>query len=913
MEKKSKSKSIFSLFSLDWDDKPKHRSDKYQQPAAASSSTKKHHESSRTSRSSDKVPPQPAPRIRSKSAKAELAVHVPSSQLQLRSTSKSSTKRHSGVMVQRTQSPFPSPHLAKKPSKTPDDVSIKDRNRNLKAIKDDQLLQQRNSPSESSRKRPDETMNPEVRYLPPNRELEDEDVEVALKKLETASTRHDRQSERQTTTRTTAYQNEEVSEISFSRDHSDSSLPTTPIIKRIADNREPPSDGNRPKTSEDVISVREPRRSEQLTHPATRAPPSGQSYQPHDTKKTQSTKEVRQSPGYNRHLLLREHGATTDLSPQVAVKVESINAVRGHAAEDGVIATSKVKRGHRWKEQRNGLPSTQSYGSTRNLTTVIGAESAGKRRMAAHDLTFETAVLSLIRLRRLEAKLRRNRDRYLQELQLFRGWDDNRHIHVLDQIAKSNRQMDELDPLIASLEEFINDQHTPPFIPEDEVLRYPVSFDQRRVFPSSFEATHQLPYNYGDPYGSAYHQRSQLQQSDLPKSFLDRKLAVLREGDSRVSRSVGRAGLHVQTSSYARPSILPNRQADASDIDRELDALTNQVRQLQLQKDSLQRNSADPQHQYPVDPEFETEKKTYASRRTVADEHLDKVTSLENERSQAPQTFTEVNMSKQFTGREFRVPSNGHVSSSIASTTSSSSTSEEVSVDEPYQYEDFTDATQYDSYLNESLTKLQNVMRDLEDDRDGSEPQPVFGTVNRYNTREMDRPSTLSSCGHPPLPPIRKTKTIASTRARRHHTISSENPSAIIAARRAYNNERYSDNEAMSDDIFPSRKSSLDDDADEAISYDYQIRLNSPDPISIPERYLDLEQEREVEDEIGLKRRKAKAEDIRRMLAVPEPGSSDRDQREREKLLRMTPILAREVTERSRRVALEAKNRSVGR
>ena len=42
--------------------------------------------------------------------------------------------------------------------------------------------------------------------------------------------------------------------------------------------------------------------------------------------------------------------------------------------------------------------------------------------------------------------------------------------------------MDELDPLIASLEEFINDQHSPPFVPEDEVLRYPVSYDQRKIF-----------------------------------------------------------------------------------------------------------------------------------------------------------------------------------------------------------------------------------------------------------------------------------------------------------------------------------------------------------------------------------------------------------------------------------------------
>jgi hypothetical protein len=42
--------------------------------------------------------------------------------------------------------------------------------------------------------------------------------------------------------------------------------------------------------------------------------------------------------------------------------------------------------------------------------------------------------------------------------------------------------MDELDPLIASLEEFINEQHSPPFVPEDEVLRYPVSLDQRKVF-----------------------------------------------------------------------------------------------------------------------------------------------------------------------------------------------------------------------------------------------------------------------------------------------------------------------------------------------------------------------------------------------------------------------------------------------
>ena len=53
-------------------------------------------------------------------------------------------------------------------------------------------------------------------------------------------------------------------------------------------------------------------------------------------------------------------------------------------------------------------------------------------------------------------------------------------------LCTSVLQMDELDPLIMSLEEFINEQHSPPYVPEDEVLRYPVMLGQRKVFPGVF-------------------------------------------------------------------------------------------------------------------------------------------------------------------------------------------------------------------------------------------------------------------------------------------------------------------------------------------------------------------------------------------------------------------------------------------
>ena len=133
MEKKSKSKSIFSLFALDWDDKPKHRSEKERHKERPSRATGKSDEPSGANKSQTPsshnewrsrskhekfspdpvpaLPPQPAPRTRSKSAKLE-----PESSVPMVKSSSSSTKRHSAVIVQRTESPFPSPHLAKKPA-----------------------------------------------------------------------------------------------------------------------------------------------------------------------------------------------------------------------------------------------------------------------------------------------------------------------------------------------------------------------------------------------------------------------------------------------------------------------------------------------------------------------------------------------------------------------------------------------------------------------------------------------------------------------------------------------------------------------------------------------------------------------------------------------------------------------------
>ena len=42
--------------------------------------------------------------------------------------------------------------------------------------------------------------------------------------------------------------------------------------------------------------------------------------------------------------------------------------------------------------------------------------------------------------------------------------------------------MDELDPLIASLEAFIREQQTPSFIAEDEVIRYPFALNPKDLF-----------------------------------------------------------------------------------------------------------------------------------------------------------------------------------------------------------------------------------------------------------------------------------------------------------------------------------------------------------------------------------------------------------------------------------------------
>ena len=218
-----------------------------------------------------------------------------------------------------------------------------------------------------------------------------------------------------------------------------------------------------------------------------------------------------------------------------------------------------------------------------------------------------------------------------------------------------------------------------------------------------------------------------------------------------------------------------------------------------------------------------------------------------------------------------------------------------------------TDTALYASYLEDSLTQLQDVIRGLhhsDDEKDDDQARKRIEKNTRGNPLDYfcipetsvhdDHTLTTpysNAASHPPLPLAsfaKKTTKTAGTKLRRHHTISSGNPASILAARRAYIADRGSDNEAMSDDVLPwSRKSSLNDEevyhnninhnneqeygADgDSVAFDFQIRLNSPDPIVIPERYWDNDLDVELEDDVGRRRRRAKAEDIRRMLAVPE-------------------------------------------
>jgi hypothetical protein len=80
----------------------------------------------------------------------------------------------------------------------------------------------------------------------------------------------------------------------------------------------------------------------------------------------------------------------------------------------------------------------------------------------------------------------------------------------------------------------------------------------------------------------------------LPSSFISQNLNTDPFHPApRMTQSIGRNGLHSGSFNGSRPTILQTESEPSSEIDRELDALTHQVRQLQMQQEMLGRNSTD--------------------------------------------------------------------------------------------------------------------------------------------------------------------------------------------------------------------------------------------------------------------------------------------------------------------------------
>lgn len=124
-------------------------------------------------------------------------------------------------------------------------------------------------------------------------------------------------------------------------------------------------------------------------------------------------------------------------------------------------------------------------------------------------------------------------------------------------------QMDELDPLIASLEAFIKEQQTPFFIPENEVIRYPVSCHQKN----------DLAFSVGSVKGIG---RSPVQESGLPRL-----------------KGHGYESTTFYTGNGRPPHSGIGRKGDSDlEIERELTNLRNQVRDLQLERENWRREAA---------------------------------------------------------------------------------------------------------------------------------------------------------------------------------------------------------------------------------------------------------------------------------------------------------------------------------
>ncbi|XP_055342399.1 uncharacterized protein LOC129590959 isoform X2 [Paramacrobiotus metropolitanus] len=525
------------------------------------------------------------------------------------------------------------------------------------------------------------------------------------------------------------------------------------------------------------------------------------------------------------------------VSQPVAVPVASVkSAVKPASDKDGVRPTSLSMT-------LTGASVPALYGSAWDTgrTGIASKESA--------NLTFEGAVLVLIRLRRIESQLHRTRDRFVKELELFRGWSDERYVYVLEQIAKSNQQMDELEPLIASLEAFIKEQQSGPlFVPEHEVIRYP-------LLPTAAQPPPRPP-----PAGR-----------DAVERELDELRRQVRE--LQVERDYYKSG-----GENEYEVLRPGRTAPAAGAGTVTREDTVSARSWKLASHPRDEPAAS------VTPAPLPEYKGNNGLRTrSASESREKLTASASSKPPHAQPVARPSAPDP--------PVRGHAHSHSSASSSAASASDEVSVDEPYmsRYADFNPSPEeMPTEFERSLSQLQEIMKELEEQPRRCPNLNCFAS-DRDSPEEAESLKVLYHYSAPSPPPKQK----SAARRRRHHTISSAAGRDILEAVRkaADDREHYA---------VPAPSGSQM----EEISYDLQLRLDSPEKIYIPERFTDFEEE---PDDASVKReRRLKAENIRRMLATPAPGESDRQQKEREKVLLMTPILAREVTERSRRFARQA-------
>ncbi|GAV00054.1 hypothetical protein RvY_10960-2 [Ramazzottius varieornatus] len=345
------------------------------------------------------------------------------------------------------------------------------------------------------------------------------------------------------------------------------------------------------------------------------------------------------------------------------------------------------------------------------------------------NFTFESAVLALIRLRRLQARLIRSRDRFVKELELFRGWNDERYLHVLDQIAKSNNQMDELEPLIASLEAFIREQQTPSLISEHDVIRYPVSNNGgfETINGNGFYKSNDLGYPAARQY-LPYPQPSQDEHSedeymrDLrdilrhseetypveplpqePKWKGREPERTTRKSSQNLSKSLGRSGMKLQSfDNYeeqdlgelqkVRGNARENQPAPDS-IAFELNSLKEKVRLLQVEKEQLEREQQreNQRHRDVPDSDQDTvrernERERRSYERTGQQPTAAAVTSRTSATNGQPARSSP---SDQF-GNGATYHGDGTARREEVDHGSVGSGSDEVSVDDPsYQYADF--------------------------------------------------------------------------------------------------------------------------------------------------------------------------------------------------------------------------------